>query len=114
MTVALCFNCGETKFGALCQCDKCEADPTGDSNIDIAFSDHNYSVGTLEQFGSVIKEIRAHCDDPATCFCAFGYYVSKYHPGILNVELEPGMAQELEAVLAKCTLPAVLVQRSEE
>ena len=29
MTIALCFNCGETKFGAWCPCGKCGVDMDG-------------------------------------------------------------------------------------
>jgi len=39
MSLALCFNCGNVKFGALCECDKCGIASTGDMDLDILFSD---------------------------------------------------------------------------
>ena len=39
MTQALCLHCGEIKFGALCPCPQCQADSTGNVDLDIAFSD---------------------------------------------------------------------------
>ena len=48
MTWALCLNCGEKKFGAICPCPSCQAESTGDINLDIAFSDHHMSVETIK------------------------------------------------------------------
>jgi len=39
VTVALCLYCGEMKYGALFECDKCNHAPTGDEQIDIIFTD---------------------------------------------------------------------------
>ena len=114
MTMALCFNCGETKFGAICPCSNCQVGSTGNIELDIAFSDHNYSVATLEQLGGVIKEINTHCDDPKKCFWAFIHYVSENHPEILRVDLDADVKPEIESIVAKCTFPNVVVEESHE
>jgi len=46
VTWALCLNCGEVKFGAICPCPKCNVESTGDMNLDIAFSDHHMAKET--------------------------------------------------------------------
>ena len=114
MTIALCLNCGETKWGALCPCTSCQVESTGDMGIDIGFSDHYYTVTTLEQFGSVIKEINSHCDDQTKCYRTFIYYISQNHPNILRVEMKAEMEVEVEAIIAKCTLPSVVIEDSHE
>ena len=66
MTIALCFNCGHMKFGAICPCPECRIASTGNMNLDIAFSDHWMSVDTIRAFGEVIRAIRRVCDDDPT------------------------------------------------
>lgn len=112
MTWALCFNCGEVKFGAICPCPKCDVKSTGDMNLDIAFSDHNLSKATLEDFGKVVAAIHAASDDDELCFWTFIRYVSINHPSILGVKLEPEAAQKCDALLARITLPPVTVTPS--
>ena len=112
MTMALCLNCGETKFGAFCPCPSCRAESTGNQELDILFSDHHFTVATLQQFGAVVKEIHGHCDDPRTCFWAFIHYIAQYHAGILGMDLKPEVKRELEALLAQCTLPPVVIEKS--
>lgn len=110
MTMALCLNCGDIKFGALCPCPKCQAASTGNMQLDIAFSDHRYDVSTLRQLGGVIKEIRAHCGERSTCFWTFIQYVSQNHPEILRVEIRPEAQPAIEALMAQCTFPEVVVK----
>jgi len=112
MTMALCFNCGAMKFGALGPCPECQSGASGKIDLDIAFSDQNYTITTLEQLGGVIKEIHRHCDDPTTCFWTFIYYVSDNHPDTLNVDFETEGKLEHEAILSRCTLPNVVVEDS--
>lgn len=112
MTMALCFHCGNTKFGALTACRACKGGPSGNVGIDIAFSDHRLSEATLERFGEVIKAIRPHCKDPEARFWAFLHYVSTHHPEIIGVQLKPEVRPEIEAILAACTLPSVVVEKS--
>jgi hypothetical protein len=79
MTIALCFKCGDTKFGALLKCQKCSADPTGNVSLDILFTDHNFSAQTLSEFGNVIKAIALASDNDALSFSAFLLYISNNH-----------------------------------
>ena len=119
MTTALCLNCGEMKFGAICNCPECGTGSTGDMRLDTGFTDHNWSESTLKQLGKVLKEISAHCDDARTCLITFLCYVHENHPEVLDVpddglRLPAEMIRELDATLAKCTLPDVVVEKSAE
>jgi hypothetical protein len=107
MTWALCFHCGEVKFGAICPCPKCQVPSTGDMNLDIAFSDHNMTKATLEDFGKVVAAIHAKSDDPELCFWTFIRYISMNHSSILGVELKPDLAEKCDALLASLSLPDV-------
>ncbi|HBJ38783.1 MAG TPA: hypothetical protein DDZ51_29350 [Planctomycetaceae bacterium] len=107
MTWALCFNCGEVKFGAICPCPKCEVASTGDMNLDIAFSDHNMTKATLENFGKVVETIQSSSSDKELCFWTFIRYISTNHPSILGVELKPELATKCDSLLSQIELPAV-------
>ena len=113
MTWALCFNCGEVKFGAICPCPKCEATSTGDMNLDIAFSDHNMTKESLEDFGKVVAAIHRESDDPELCFWAFIRYVSINHSSILGVNLQPDIAQRCDALLSQMSPPIVTLSSSQ-
>lgn len=113
MTWALCLNCGETKFGALCPCPACQAGSTGDIALDIAFSDHHMSVETIREFGAVIRAIGLACDDDQLRFWSFIDFVSTHHPEILRVELAPDEAARCAEVLARAHPPPVVVRESE-
>jgi hypothetical protein len=113
MTMALCFNCGYTKFGAICPCPECSTTSTGDMNLDIAFSDHHFSVATLEAFGEVVRAIRRACADDQLRFWSFIRFVSVHHSDILGVQMPPERAAECDAVLARAEPPPVTVEESE-
>jgi hypothetical protein len=110
MTWALCFNCGEVKFGAICPCPKCSVPSTGNMNLDIAFSDHNMARETLEEFGSVVAALHRATNDDQTCFWAFMHFVSKNHPSILGVQLEPDVLARVGPLVAGLQLPAVTLR----
>jgi hypothetical protein len=110
VTIALCLNCGSTKWGALCPCPACQAAATGDSTLDITFSDHRLSRSTLEQLGAVIKAIAIRADDQELRFWSFIEYVSRNHPDILRVELKPEVREQVEAVLSGLEVPPVEVR----
>lgn len=110
--MALCFSCGNVKFGALCPCDACESGPTGNIELDIHFSDHLYAVETLEAFGEVIRSIRRVCDDDRLCFHAFLLYISENHGEILKVQFEPRATALCASVLKKARPPKVEVRES--
>lgn len=113
MTWALCLNCGEKKFGALCPCPSCQAASTGDVSLDIAFSDHNMAVETIEEFGEVVRAIRRACDDDELRFWSFISFVSSNHPEILRVQLAPEKASRCADVLARSDPPPVVLRESE-
>jgi hypothetical protein len=113
MTMALCFNCGHTKFGAICPCPECGVASTGDMNLDIAFSDHWLSVATLGAFGEVVRAIGRVCDDPQLRFESFLRFVSAHHASLLNVTLPPEQQAACDDVLARAVPPAVVVEESQ-
>jgi hypothetical protein len=113
MTWALCFNCGATKFGAICPCPECKIASTGNWDLDIAFSDHRLSKDTLKAFGEVVRAIRRVCDDGQLRFWSFIYYVSTRHPDVLGVKLPEDEQERCAAVLARASPPAVTVKESE-
>ena len=113
MTWALCFNCGATKFGALCPCPECAFASTGDMNLDIAFSDHRLSESTLKAFGTVVASIRRVCDDDQLRFWSFIHYVSTRHPALLGVNLPAEQRERCEAVVARANPPPITVEESE-
>lgn len=114
MTMALCFNCGETKFGALCPCESCDAGSTGNVNLDIAFSDHRMSLETLKAFGEVVKAIRRVCDNDELRFWSFLSYISTNHSDILTIKLESKFQRPVAEILARADPPSVEVQESEQ
>ena len=113
MTWALCLNCGDVKFGAICPCSGCGVESTGDMSLDIAFSDHHLGKETLEQFGAVVKAIHDVCDDDELCFWAFILYVSDNHPDILAAEIKPDLMQRVEQLLGGVALPVVTVREGQ-
>ena len=113
MTWALCFNCGATKFGAICPCPECQVTSTGTMNLDIAFSDHRMSKTTLGAFGDVVRSLRKVCKDDEARFWAFIHYVSIHHPEILGVTLAPDVRERCEAVIARAQPPPVTIEESE-
>jgi len=112
MTMALCINCGDIKFGAICTCPNCKVASSGNMDLDIAFSDHNYDVVTLKEFGSVVRLISSATEDPPLRFWSFLHYISENHPSILRVELEPELKTEIAATLSKVVLPPVTLRQS--
>jgi hypothetical protein len=113
MTWALCLNCGETKFGAICPCPSCRVESTGDIRLDIAFSDHHMAVETIKGFGEVVRAIRRVCDEDELRFWSFIDFVSRHHPDILHVDLAPEMAGRCAEVLARANPPPVVVRETE-
>jgi len=111
MTMALCFGCGEVKFGALCPCPRCQLTSTGNVTLDIAFSDHFYTVETLEEFGAVVREIHSVTTDGSTRFWCFIHYVSTNHPSILQAAPPAELRTAVEDALRGLTLPNVTLRR---
>ena len=105
MTTALCLTCGDTKFGALCPCPSCNADSTGDHNLDIAFSDHRIPVADLKKLGKVIESINAQTDDKDIRFWTFISYISKNHDNILSADTPDEIQTSVSDLLSKLDLP---------
>ena len=57
MTTAVCFKCGEFKFGAWTLCSKCQAFPETEDDfvISLAMSDHYFDEATLRKMGESVK-----------------------------------------------------------
>lgn len=79
MTVALCFNCGHTRFRAIAACPECQVSTTGSIQLDIAFSNHHISTSPIGAFGEVIRSISHACDDDGLRFRAFMRFVTPHH-----------------------------------
>jgi hypothetical protein len=114
MTIALCLKCGETKWGAWCECEKCGEKPDVGSPLELIFTDHNYAPDTLEQLGAVLKEISSLSADSQQAQAAFLYYLSVHHPTILQVNCPPEEAKVFDALLAACTFEPVTIEQSFE
>lgn len=111
MAKALCFACGEIKGeGGLSVCPACGAAPTGDLNLDLAFSDQYVTPATLAAFGDVVRSINRVTDEPRLRFWSFARFVSLHHEDLLGIEMPPAQAAECDAVLAQANPPAVVVE----
>ena len=58
MTMAVCFKCGELKFGAFTPCQSCGIEPSTDDDLALSLemTDHYHPVAELEDMGQHIKE----------------------------------------------------------
>jgi hypothetical protein len=75
--------------------------------LDIAFSDHNYSQETLNEFGAVVKALHSVSDHPQECFWA-----SINPPSILSITLNDGMRERAMRILETIEAPRVTVRPS--
>jgi len=68
MTMAVCFNCGEIKFGAFNHCGKCGARPVSEDDLALSYAmtDHHYDERTLRQMGNNVKNGTPPKLDPET------------------------------------------------
>lgn len=57
MTQAVCFNCGEIKFGAFTPCKYCQVTPSTDGELALSLSmtDHYLDADTMEEMSRAIK-----------------------------------------------------------
>src|ERR1700676_4348489 len=53
MTQAVCFNCGDIKWGAFSNCENCGARPKTDDELmlSLAFTDHYFDLAKLQKIG---------------------------------------------------------------
>lgn len=104
MSLALCFNCGNVKFGALCECDKCGIGSTGNVDLDILFSDWKYSEETLSKFGNIVADIQQNTNDKNLAFWTFLKFISNEYPNILSIDLDENIANDVEQLLEQMQL----------
>lgn len=112
MTLALCLNCGAPKFGALCPCAACSAASTGDIHLDTTFSDHRFAASSLAEFGAVIRAIHRVETRPEMRFWSFVQYVATAFPDVLQLQVNPDIAEHCDAILAIANPPAVVLRPS--
>jgi len=58
MTQAVCFSCGEMKFGAFTACKQCGKLPRTDDELvlSLAMTDHYFKLDTMLQMGQSVKD----------------------------------------------------------
>ncbi len=112
MTTALCLSCGDLKFGAFCECSNCGFTSSGNMQVDMTFSDHNYDPQTLSAFGKVIKAIAKETTRAELRYLAFLLYITKYFPEILEVKPPANLMEELEALIESMVFPAITLKIS--
>jgi len=105
--MALCLNCGDIKFGAICPCPACNVASCGETEVDIMFSDHFHATESLEEAGAVIKAIRNAATDSNESHWAIMQYLSTQFPDILTVRLKEPMQQRVSQLLGSIALPPV-------
>lgn len=66
MTEAVCFSCGELKFGGFLPCRKCKAEPKTEEETvySLVLTDHYFDRATLEQISQAMKAGGARPDLP--------------------------------------------------
>ena len=109
MTMALCFSCGYIKHGAICPCARCMVDSTGDTELDILFSDHYMAYTTLTQFGAVVTLINERVSDKDIRFWTFMYYVSEAHSDLLHITPPEPLAEQVMRLYGELQFPPVEV-----
>lgn len=112
MTVALCTNCGNLKFGALLPCKDCGCGCSGNMDLDIAFTDHHVTDETLRGFGRVIQHLGKNTDDEAVRFWAFMKYVSDHYPEIIFADIPRKYRQAVASLLSQTELPEIMIEDS--
>jgi hypothetical protein len=86
MTTALCINCGTFKVGAFNVCSSCGCVPTGNIDLDLAFTDHYLSEETLCQFGDLIRTLHSETEDEGLAFRAMALLQKADLPAIQVVD----------------------------
>lgn len=105
--MALCLNCGDIKFGAICPCPACNVESCGTAEVDIMFSDHFHATESLKEAGAVIKAIRNASSDSNESHWAIMQYLSTQFPDIITVRLKDPMWQRVTRLSDSITLPPI-------
>lgn len=100
MTVAVCTNCGELKYGAWCTCPVCKSDGL-DGEVGILLSDHNLSEDELSRIGNAIHVIHDTELDDEIRFHLLTYYLARKWPKLLECDIdtvEPQLLKQLDTL----------------
>jgi hypothetical protein len=100
------------KSGVLLPCKKCSYGSTGNSDLDIAFTDHYLTEETLRGFGKVIQCLHKNSEDEAAAFWAFMKHISEYYPEIIFSEIPRQYKAVASTLLEQTELPEVMVEDS--
>ena len=100
MSLALCLACGNIKFGALCECDECGAGSTGNTDLDILFSDWQMSEEFMEELSNIITKINSIGNSKEVNFWAFLAYMSKEHSDILEINVPNELRMDTSNLLS--------------
>lgn len=104
MTLAICLRCGEKKFGALNDCPLCGTPPSGDSELDILFSDHRMSPEDLDHFARVIRRIKEVTSSFPDAFRVFMVHLGIHYPELVTLDLSAEEFREVGTVLDSLNL----------
>ena len=114
MTLALCFRCGEIKFGAWVPCQKCHGGPSGNKRLDLLFSDHHFAPATLEALGRMIMNIRSVGSNDVESFWTFMEYISRNYPQIIVVSIPEEFKTKVADLLAFLELPRIELRSGQD
>lgn len=87
MTIAVCTNCGELKFGGLTTCPNCDSDGL-DFQLGVLLSDHNLSERELGQIGHAITAIHRTQLSEDLRFHLLAYFLSRKWPKLLEYDID--------------------------
>jgi len=87
MTVALCTNCGEYKFGAWCMCQVCGSEGL-DDDVSLVLSDWHLTKEEMSQIGEAIQLIFKTELDESIRFALVVYYLSQKWPKLLTYDID--------------------------
>ena len=87
MTVALCTNCGEIKFGAWCLCCNCGSNGL-DGDISLVLTDWYLTKDELCQIGEAVQLIFKTELDESIRFAYLVYYLSQKWPKLLTYDID--------------------------
>lgn len=107
--MALCFNCGDLKFGALCPCSSCKSHATGHEDLDILFSDHQMCVEDLIEYGKIVAHFREKTDDSRLVFWCFAHYISERHGNLLKTEIPDEFVNSVYNIYIESELPTLTI-----
>ncbi len=117
-TMAMCFNCGELHPGPLNACDKCGFKPDmANFGLWTTFSDQFLSQRTLENFGSVMKQIAEVTPDFEERLWIFFKYMGDNYPdaGLIDgtsLQIPDKYKESVPAHLKRLQLPKFELEKT--